>query len=838
MKKANEREAGSKKDIPAIFRSDAFARILIGLAWPTPISANQLRPTAAKQAIPGPELLDGLLAKGRQEAIALGADEAILDRLAEEPGLAECCARLILSDIVEMGDLVELSDLKARRGLIPSGETRFNIISRSQCVGNMAQGIFYALVADRRASDPGELSSALAVLAESPAISQGARMAMEGIQNATETYEKTPWGIFAKAVQELPSSLREELAFSQLAERGESMAYIEELEGWTNARNIMARQALILESKDPAERLAFQKICAFRMNLSFAQMGAATLEEILPNMEAPEKKAPSAKKINSLGKDLRKEGIAGKIALAAMAAFNLEAETAQGLVGEAKKALFEHCGLSPASWRAAIGSAQIADLLISSLVSRANLGGAVEKREHARAAKAAAKEKMSRQIAEEGTRWLTTKFGQAVALDAATEKSDMAARVANGASVKNLSKESTQRLFAALSHLFFAPPNEARFEHINGHVELVRDQRVSTTLSFILSGRDPVPKMPQSSLAAARQTIEEIDSVQRQSARWVQIISGQLDKRVAKALAAAGETADSERDPEFSDPGTSEAIMNWMESQHRLEQYGQPWGDKENMLRNWGITKEEVESLRGQPRPSFSPWVAAHKEALAGFMNDLGLWVDFLCGSPKGYFSTLPEDFGWGTIMRHQEQWHADEIARKIDAHPAAAWTWPTPCGAIAEGSFSAMPIANGRELILEGQKMQHCVSSYAERCAKGHAHILSVSKHGVPFCTMELRAFNSKGQGIDVLAQEPSGKPPIKVHAWEIVQNKGRHNAPIEDPEALAFARHARDRYAAAFEAIANPKEQAVESLPKRSIAEKALARRQASEARPGPKA
>lgn len=820
-------ENNAERDVSTIFKNDAFARLLLGLAWPTAVSTGSVRVNVRVADLPRPEHLAGLLAKGRQEAIALGADEAVLDRLAADNGLAESCARLILPDITVLEDLTERSASTAQRCYLRPGTIPKDEASPHKCIGNMAHGIFAALVADRRASEPGELSSVLAWLAKDSGSSHIGRMAMENIQNATEAEIITPWRVFSRAVQDLPYSIKGEGRAHRLAERFEAQTYLEEIEGWINARNIMARQALILAPKAPAEGLAFKKSCSARMSLSFAAAGPeASLADLLLK-EAPAEKPLTATKRTALS-DLRKEGIAGKITLAAAKAFGLQAGTAQGLVGEAKKALFEHCGLSPASWRAAVGSAQIASLLISSLESRATLWGAMNKRENARVVKAAAKEKFSQQIAEEGAGRLRTKFMEAVLQDATTESSDMAVRVANGASAKNMSQESTQRLFAALSHIFFPSSNEE-----------MRGQRVSNALLLLLSGRDPVPSDPQRDPSETKLTIQEIDSVQRQSAQWVQIISDQLNKRVAKALAAEGEKMDSERKPQFSDPKTAEAIMRWAEGQARVERYDIPMlseASREHMLSDWGISKDEMKQLRGRERPAVSPWVAAHKRALDDLVNDLSLWVDFLTCSPKGYFSTLPDDFGWGTIMRHQEQWHANETARKIDSHVAAGWAWPTPCGPIAEGAFTATPIANGRELIIEGQRMKHCVSSYAERCVKGHSHILSVSKHGAPFSTVELRAFDSRGREIDVLAEAPNGKPIVKVHSWKIVQNRGRYNAVIEDPDALAFAKHASDRYAEAFEAIVNPK--AEEAAPANKIAEKARARRQASSARPAPKA
>lgn len=835
MQRAQESEKNAETEVSIIFKNDAFARLLLGLAWPTAISTGGPERAIGEHLLPRPEFLAGLLAKGRQEAIELGADEAALDRLAADPILAESCSQIILSRMTNMQDLERWSGSTARRCYLGQGTAGRYGTRQRECIGDMARGIFFALVADRGASEASELSGALESLAKDAAGGQAARMALERIQIATETSERTPWGIFLSAVRDLPSAINEQRGYGAIGERHQAQAYLGEVDGWINARNLMARQALILATKAPAEGLAFQKRCAARMSLSFAEAGPrASLSDLLLE-EEPEVRAASPGKNKKALKDLRKEGIAGEITLAAVEAFGLQADTVQGLVGEAKRALFEHCGLSPASWRAAVGSSEIAFLLVESLAVQARLGGAISKRENARAAKAAAKEKRLRMVAEQGSLWLKTKFRDVIARDAATQRSDMAVRVGNGASSKNLSKDSTQRLFSALSYIFFS----SRDEGLGFRLDSLQDQRVSSFLLRLLSGRDPMPIMPHSDPAATRQTLREIESVERQSAQWVKIISEQIDKRVAKALAAVGERMDSERAPQFTDSKIAILIQEWKADQDKVKRHdscGEP-GGREEALKKMGLASQDIERMRAQPTPEISPWIAAHKGALAGFLEDVRLWVDFLRRSPHGYFATLPEDFGWGTIMRHQEQWHANEVARKMESDPSAGWEWPTPCGAIVAGHFSATPIASGRELIMEGKRMRHCVSSYADQCAKGHSHILSVAKHGVPFSTLELRAFDSRGREINALPEAPSVKPAIKIHAWKIVQNKGRHNAAIDDPEALAFAKHASERYAEAFEAIVNPKAPGDGGDPEKSIAQKARARRQASGARPAPR-
>jgi hypothetical protein len=108
---------------------------------------------------------------------------------------------------------------------------------------------------------------------------------------------------------------------------------------------------------------------------------------------------------------------------------------------------------------------------------------------------------------------------------------------------------------------------------------------------------------------------------------------------------------------------------------------------------------------------------------------------------------------------------------------------------------------------------MKHCVATYSDACARGSSRIFSITKGGAKTCTLELAPIDVCGDRI--LKVDFSQSDTRKaVKGWKCVQNRGKHNASINDKELLAFcdslAISAQTAFAAQTKLIAEAEEAA----------------------------
>lgn len=195
-------------------------------------------------------------------------------------------------------------------------------------------------------------------------------------------------------------------------------------------------------------------------------------------------------------------------------------------------------------------------------------------------------------------------------------------------------------------------------------------------------------------------------------------------------------------------------------------------------------------------RPGSSPLELAARS----LRSDLQLIADWIDGSEAGFWQALPPKPSWKTLWRGQADWHRerdfaqrqrDEIAIAKGKSPASGNRWGSFSRSFRDGEWEAVDLTSGPDLKVEGEAMSHCVSSYSGQCRSGACRILSVRLAGERVATLQLQPFRGN--------QPVSWSSADESCEWRIVQNRGRFNAGISDPAALAFCEKARQAYSAA---------------------------------------
>lgn len=111
--------------------------------------------------------------------------------------------------------------------------------------------------------------------------------------------------------------------------------------------------------------------------------------------------------------------------------------------------------------------------------------------------------------------------------------------------------------------------------------------------------------------------------------------------------------------------------------------------------------------------------------------------TDFLSQVELGFWDEAPKAISWPWIQARSQEWHNAVLEKS-----ASAATW-TP---LQDGQFDCGPkwiakeLTSGGALFREGKEMRHCVSSYADRCARGDSRVFSLrSVDGLWKSTIEL---------------------------------------------------------------------------------------------------
>lgn len=218
---------------------------------------------------------------------------------------------------------------------------------------------------------------------------------------------------------------------------------------------------------------------------------------------------------------------------------------------------------------------------------------------------------------------------------------------------------------------------------------------------------------------------------------------------------------------------------------------------------------EDAQSWNGKI-PAAIKWLAA-KAAKAGLgpqattecSNALQDLKDIAQNMPAGFFSGLDPKAPMEHARRMHDEWQAEANRNamvKLSGGESAKWTkiHPEP---IESGSLLATELGNGKELYDEGQTMSHCVASYSSNCQNGVSRIFSVVKGGVKACTLELAPYDAFGDRMSSLDfADPAKRAMAK--SWRSVQNRGKHNRAILEPDLTEFCARIEKIAQAQFEA------------------------------------
>lgn len=119
----------------------------------------------------------------------------------------------------------------------------------------------------------------------------------------------------------------------------------------------------------------------------------------------------------------------------------------------------------------------------------------------------------------------------------------------------------------------------------------------------------------------------------------------------------------------------------------------------------------------------------------------------------------------WQSLLRRQAEWHRAQHQARIAAMKAhrdtlPAYAWTPIVTEVQYKEFKAVSLKNSDELWAEGDYLEHCVGTYADRCFANESRIFSVrNEEGTSLATLELTHHRGR---------------------WTVAQLRGRRNASI----------------------------------------------------------
>jgi hypothetical protein len=760
-------------DPKELYATHPFERLMISLAWPERLSTsrNGRYGGHGQDRLTIPDLgerAEPWVGAGREESLTLGASAEVVEWLARDQDLCEAVCRITLSGcrnvnaykkMHQQGENSEL-EYRYRRDSGPEGVARAisAVFQALKAEVDRPTGLRETLIGlagdDEQWKDVGPAGDFVSWAPLDPSPQRGAlaRSTLLRMFRWSENTSNDPWSLH-REMESKKSWNR--VGIFPLVEKEELKTYLKELEGYEVALPVFFAESLKVAHRDPKLLGAFEKMCADRCSFGFESTRPGDgAPEILPRLSelSREKRSTSEarKQESKMAKGLAGEGVAGKLAMAAAKAYELDAPTPQGLVGEAKRALQERAGLSPASWKLALTSPAALAMLISGLEETAKVVKNARAAEARRATRKNTLLQDAQRRQDEGQRLVAARFDAAGRSASESLGSSVAARALTLGVAQGIAPESLERAL------------RVGRESLDGH------GHSSGFIVNALAGRLPVGSGSWENVkspAAMRLRLADIEAVGEQGPAWVKIICEQLDKRVKKAIAAAGFKTEQEA---AAAPGKIHAGSYQKLS---LDPSGKP---------------KKITALDDAER------AASHS-----LQEDLRLLSDYIRSMDGGFFANLPKNFGWGTLMRQQEIWHEDQTRRKYENDPSAGRVWEPSLGALEQGEFKAVELVTGRQLIEEGTLMRHCVASYTSLCLDGNSRVFSIRRHGARVATLELSPLSARGEA----ARWKGDELAAGVASWHLAQNKGRHNAAVTDPAILAFCETVKDEANRALE-------------------------------------
>ena len=139
--------------------------------------------------------------------------------------------------------------------------------------------------------------------------------------------------------------------------------------------------------------------------------------------------------------------------------------------------------------------------------------------------------------------------------------------------------------------------------------------------------------------------------------------------------------------------------------------------------------------------------------------------ADF-AGNNRAAFNTR---WNFAQAKAASDRWHA-EIARRPFGLAATAADWkvaidyaPLPSYVEVDG-FTFHALQTREDIFVEGERMHHCVRTYADRVARGLSRLYSVRQGGKRAATLELRKSTGSKYALAQLKGPCNARPPLPV--------------------------------------------------------------------------
>jgi hypothetical protein len=116
---------------------------------------------------------------------------------------------------------------------------------------------------------------------------------------------------------------------------------------------------------------------------------------------------------------------------------------------------------------------------------------------------------------------------------------------------------------------------------------------------------------------------------------------------------------------------------------------------------------------------------------------------------------------GWPTLKRLHQEWRREQTLQREARSPAPA-QWPVFVPAVDWEGLRFVSLASDAALLTEGDRMNHCIGGYGERCRSGMLRAYSVRE-------------GKSGTRVATLTVEE-----VAPGRWKIDAIKGNYNAPV----------------------------------------------------------
>jgi len=486
--------------------------------------------------------------------------------------------------------------------------------------------------------------------------------------------------------------------------------------------------------KDLKESIAHR----FCLPLASVPEGASLRDELpewTPAWSLPETAEPGAKKEPRAGakralsskikSDALKEGALGELAVAAAAAYGLSAPNGIALIGEARKALIAEGGWTPATWKLAAASPELAKSCAAIVAAQA---AATAKNQSGRDAKIKRLAKDAKNISQRSE----------TLQDNGSEARAWADELFN-----RRNAERSSRLTRGLSTLM----RGAAERGVHNQPEKIKDlEEFAAWMAYKKPAKDPhawlTPADPNADHGRERAIV----------CAWL----GGVAQRTGRLSL------------DFNGSVTPQELAQWADVAEALGARSAQWAGV--LLDGYAETKK----ARAAPQEDTLVAFRAQVHDLADFIN-----------KQDGFFAALPQKIAWAGLMRQKERWH-EELARdaqRTTVRGALSWT----SGAVdwSEGEFEAKVLPDSEALSKEGAAMHHCVGSYTETCFRGESRVVSIRWRGARAATLQMEPCSASGGAMLLRAD---GSNAEQVASWRITQNRGVCNAMLKDQELIDF--------------------------------------------------